>query len=288
MLKAINMWSLPAEMGALERLPDTFRQVKQLGYDGLELAFDPQGPIGFASTTDEMARLRDAAAAAGLALPSLASGAWWSTNFGQDDPAKRAEARRVTVKMLELGQALGVSTLLVIPGAVDILWDPAEPVVAYDVVIERAMDAVRGLIPECERTGVRIGLENVWNKVFLSPLEMRDFIDAVGSPYVGAYFDVGNVLATGYPEQWIRILGTRIFSVHLKDFRKGVGTLDGFVDLLEGDVNWPAVMAALREVGYQGAVVAEMIPQYRYFPLARLENTSNAIDWILGRKGGAK
>lgn len=284
MLKAINSWSLPAAWTTAAQLPTTFRLVKALGFEGMELSFDPDGAIGFASTPEEMASLRQAADAAGLQLTSLATGAFWSHNFGQDDPEKRAQARRVAVKMLELGQALGVATLLVVPAAVDIAFLPNEPVVAYDTALERVVDAMRRLAPECERTGVRIGMENVWNKLFMSPLELRDVIDAIGSPYVGAYLDVGNVLAVGYPEQWIRILGHRIVSVHLKDYRTSVGTLNGFVDLLEGDVNWPAVIAALQAVDYHGPLIAEMIPGYTHHPLARVENTANAMDWILGRK----
>jgi len=288
MLKAINSWSIPGEWTTFARLPETFRLVKALGFEGIELSFDPDGPIGFNSTADEMAQLRKAAKDAGLALTSLATGAFWSTNFGQEDADKRAQARKVAVKMLELGQALGVSTLLVIPAAVDICFIPEEPVVPYEMVFTRTMDAMRALVPDCERTGVRIGLENVWNKAFLSPLETKYMLDAIGSPWIGTYFDVGNVLLTGYPEQWIRLLGEKIFSVHFKDYKRAVGSLDGFVDLLEGDVNWPAVITALTDIGYQGAVVAEMIPQYRFHPWARVENASNAMDWILGRKDEAQ
>lgn len=284
MIKAINTWSLPASWSSGEQLPETFRRVKAMGFEGIELSFDPDGPIGLQNTADEMAAIRRAADAAGLVITSLATGAFWTHNFGQDDPASRAMARKYAVKMLELGQALGVKNLLVVPGAVDIFFQPDEPVISYDVVMSRVVEAMTGLIPECERTGVKIGLENVWNKFFMSPLEMRDMIDGIGSPFIGAYFDVGNVLRTGYPEQWIRILGPRIFAVHLKDYRLGVGTADGFVDLLEGDVNWPAVMAALKEIGYDGSLVAEMIPGYKFHPIARVENTSNAMDWIMGRK----
>lgn len=283
MLKAINMWSLPVEWGTLAQLPEAFRQVKALGFEGLELSFDPEGPIGLQSTPEEMVVLRQAADDAGLLLTSLATGAFWTQNFGQDDPELRAAAHRNTVKMLELGQALGVRTLLIIPGSVDIFFRPEEPVVPYDVVMNRVIEAMRKLVPECERTGVAIGMENVWNKFFMSPLEMRTVIDTIGSPYIGAYFDVGNVVTSGYPEQWIRILGHRLLSIHLKDFRRAVGTIEGFVDLLEGDVNWPEVMNALRDVGYNGPLIAEM-SAYRYYPQAMIENTSNAMDWIMGRK----
>ena len=124
----------------------------------------------------------------------------------------------------------------------------------------------------------------MWNGFLLSPLEMRDFLDKVGSEYVGSYFDVGNVLPFGYPEQWVRILGKRIRKVHFKDFRRSVGTLDGFVELLTGDVDYPAVTEAFREIGYDGWVTAEIIPPAKQYPLTTLENASNAMDRILGRK----
>lgn len=283
MLKAISVWALPPAWVSIEQFPATFYRLRALGFEGIELAFDPTGPIGFASTVEEMAHLRQAADAAGIRITSLATGAFFATHFAQDDPAQRAAARRIMVKMLELGQALGITSLLTIPGSVDVAWDPSVPVLPYDVVFSRCHEGLLGVLPECERTGVRIGVENVWNNFLLSPLEMRDFIDAFNSPYIGAYFDVGNVIPTGYPEQWIAILGSRIIGIHVKDYRRAVGSLAGFVDLLEGDVNWPAVMAALRAVPYDGPLVAE-IGLYRHYPLAALEHTSNAMDWILGRK----
>ena len=113
---------------------------------------------------------------------------------------------------------------------------------------------------------------------------MRDFIDKIGSDYVGSYFDVGNVLYSGYPEQWIKILGKRIKKVHFKDYKKSVGSLDGFVDLLSGDVNWINVKGALDAVGYNGWVTGEMLPPYTYYPETILFNTSNSMDKILRRK----
>ena len=114
--------------------------------------------------------------------------------------------------------------------------------------------------------------------------EMQWFVGQFNSPFVGCLFDVGNVMPFGYPEQWIRELKEKIVAIHFKDFRKSVGTADGFVDLLEGDVNFPEVMKALAEIGFDGPVVAEMIPHYNLYPIARVENTSNALDHILGRK----
>ena len=111
---------------------------------------------------------------------------------------------------------------------------------------------------------------------------MAWFIDQFESPWIGAYVDVGNMLAYGYPEQWLRMLGKRVVGIHFKDFRKAVGTIDGFVDLLEGDVNWPEVMKAHRQVWRHGRIPAEMIPGYRHHPMVRIANTSRAMDAILG------
>ena len=126
-----------------------------------------------------------------------------------------------------------------------------------------------------------MGIENVWNKFLVDPFAMRAFIDQFDSEWVGAYFDVGNSMLTGYPEHWIRTLGKRIKRVHLKDFRRGVGTADGFVDLLAGAESGRGVWRPLREVGHGGPLTAEMIPAYRHCPEVLIENTSRAMDAIL-------
>ena len=118
----------------------------------------------------------------------------------------------------------------------------------------------------------------------LSPLEMRDFIDKIDNKWIGAYFDVGNVVRDGYPEQWIRLLGKRIVKVHFKDYKRSVGTLDGFVELLAGDVNFDAVMEALHEIGYDGWITAEIFP-YTTHSLVLLQNTLNAMNHIIDNFG---
>ena len=119
----------------------------------------------------------------------------------------------------------------------------------------------------------------------MAPLEFRDFIDKIGSPYVGCYFDVANTLLTGYPDQWIRILGReRIKKVHVKDFRRSVGTLDGFVDLLAGDIDFESVIAALRDIGYDDYLTAEMMPPYKQYSDQIIYNTAASLDRIIGGK----
>ncbi len=153
--------------------------------------------------------------------------------------------------------------------------------VAYDVAHQRVLEGVDELVPEAEKRGVAICLENVWNKLYLSPLEMASTIDHFNSDFVAAYFDVGNVLVSGYPEQWINILGKRVKRIHLKDWKRSIGNITGFVGRLEGDVNWPAVMGALSDIGYDGPLTAEM-GGYEHHNDAMLHHTSLAIDYLLG------
>jgi hexulose-6-phosphate isomerase len=165
-------------------------------------------------------------------------------------------------KQLESAAVLGADTILVVPGAVGVDFIKNSEVVSYDKAYDYALEAFNELKCEAEKLKVSIGIENVWNKFLLSPLEMRDFIDKIHSEFVGSYFDVGNVINNGYPEQWIRILGNRIKKVHIKDFRRSVGNISGFVDLLSGDVNFHEVVKSLNDIGYSGYVTAEMDSNY--------------------------
>lgn len=278
MKKSISQWSF-----AKPSLRECMELAKDAGFEAIELAMGEEGEITPSSSEDEIQALRATADEIGIEISSLATGLFWSYSLTSNDPAIREKAIGIGKRMLEVAHWLGVDAILVVPGAVGVDFVPGSEVVRYDVVYDRALEAIRALRPVAERVKVAVGVENVWNKFLLSPLEMRDFVDQIGSEMVGVYFDVGNVIATGYPEHWIRIIGKRIKRVHFKDFRRNVGTLDGFVDLLEGDVNWGEVMAAFREIGYEGYATAEMIPPYRHHPEALLYTTSKAMDFILGR-----
>lgn len=280
MKKGINIWSFPGGM----KLADAIRLAKDAGFDGIEPALNLEGELGLDCTERELLEIRKTAEEAGVELTSLASGLYWDFSLTSSDANVRAKARDIVKKQLESASVLGVDTILVVPGAVGVDFIPGSEVVPYDRAYDYALEALSQLASEAEAQRVNIGIENVWNKFLLSPLEMRGFIDAIGSSYVGSYFDVGNVIYSGYPEHWIPILGHRIKKVHFKDYRRDAGGLHGFVDLLAGDVDYAAVVAALNGIGYDGYVIAEMIPGYKQQPQQIVYNTSGAMDAILGRK----
>ncbi len=280
MKKGISIWSF-ADQSDLKKC---FEIAKDAGFDGVEVALDEKGPVSLESTKEDILAVKKMAEEIGIELYSVASGLYWTYNYTSDKEENRIKAKEITKKQLQVASWLGCDTILVVPGAVHVVFDPDSEVIDYDVAYDRALEALRELAPVAEELKVAIGVENVWNKFLLSPLEMRDFIDKVGSDYVGSYFDVGNVLYSGYPQQWIKILGSRIKKVHFKDYRVAVGSLDGFVDLLAGDVDYVAVKNALDSIGYDNWTTAEMIPPYKQYSETIIYNTSNSMDRILGRK----
>jgi len=274
--KSINIWSFPPEMP----IADCVALAKDAGFEGIELALADEGELSLDASAEELEKIRATVADAGLEISSLATGLFWATPLTADDENVRASALEIGKKLIRTARALGTDAVLVVPGLVGMLWEPPEQGAPYDVVWERAAEAIRELAQTAAENEVYIALENVWNMFLLSPLEFARFVDEIGSPWVGAYFDVGNVVKFGYPEHWIKILGRRIKRVHFKDYRRDGGFPQGFVDLLAGDVNWPAVMSALREVGYDGWVAAEMLPPYKHKPERIIYGTSAAMDAI--------
>jgi L-ribulose-5-phosphate 3-epimerase len=269
MKRGINRWCFPADWPARRCL----EVAAAADFDGLEFNLAEEGELTMQTAAQAWRDLATQAHGLGLALPSLSAALHWKYPLTANEAATRARGQEVVRCMVEAAAAVGADTVLVVPGLVTSDVD-------YQTAYGRAQEALASLATMAGEHGVVIGVENVWNKFLLSPLEFARFLDEIGSPWVRAYFDVGNVLVSGYPEQWIRILGQRIVKVHVKDFSTQVGNITGFVPLLAGDVDWPTVVAALRAVGYEGWLTAELAP-YRHAPEQLIHDTAGALDSIL-------
>lgn len=224
-----------------ESIAEKFALAREAGFDGIEFG----GPVPEA----DLPQIRDAAAATGLLVPGLTAGAA-GRMLALDDEAERKEGIAKFSQALRDAEALGGNTVLLYPGIVNEQYP-------YDVVHDRLRESIAELIPVSEETGVKIAIENVWNNIFLSPLEARDFVDSLDSSRVGWYFDVGNVVRFGWPEHWIRVLGDRILKLDIKEYSRELqnneGLWKGFdAKLGEGSVDWAEVMKALREIDYRG------------------------------------
>ena len=282
MKKCISYWAFPGGGDGSKNIAESMAEAEAAGFEGIELALGESGELNLQSDEAQVRSLVRDAEKAGIEIAGICTGLFWKYSLTSDDAQVRAKALRVIEKGLQVASWAGTDALLVVPGTV------ASPIsserVRYDVAWERSMAAIREAAPLAQELGVDIAIENVWNGFLLSPMEMSRFVDEIGNSRVGVYFDVGNVLGVhGEPQDWIRILGKRIRRIHLKDFKRSVANINGFVDLLAGDVNWPEVIAALHEIGYEGPLTAEMFP-YAHHPAALIHTTSIAMDYIMGRR----
>lgn len=275
MKKGICSFAFSTELS----LKEIFEEAKYHGFDGVELCMASDGELTPDTTDEKLESIKADAENAGVELYSVTTSLFWSSSLTSESPEERAIAMGYAKSQLRIAKKLGCDTILVVPGHCGVGFAPHLGVVEYDVAYDRAITAVKELAVFAEEAGVVIGIENVWNKFLLSPIEMKIFIDEADSDYVKAYFDVGNVLVNSYPEHWIKILGDRIAKVHFKDF--DIAT-NHFCYLLEGDVNYPAVREALRTAGYDGWVTAEYAAS-SCDNSAMLRHISYAMDSIINK-----
>ena len=277
MIKSISYWCFDGGLEGTLPVRDAMRQAKKAGYEGIELCFAPKTVLSPRTTEKQAKQMLADAKDIGIRLPSLCTGMYWDVSLTSDKASERKKAYDLTVAYIKAARMLKIKYILVVPGAVDVFFKPDFKKVAYDAVWKRSVAQIRKLAKVAKKAGVTICVENVWNKFLLSPVEMQTYLKAVGSSAVGVYFDVGNIMLYGFPEQWIRILGKKIKRIHFKDFKCSVGTVEGFCDLLKGDVPFKEVMKAFREVGYNGSCTAEMVPPTP----GVVKRTSKAMDRIL-------
>ncbi len=230
------------------------RAAREAGYHGIELTFAQPGggPLAYDAGPDDVRGLRARIEAAALEAPSVMCGAALAgASLLDPDPGVRARGVAHLATGLRRAAWLGADTVLIHPGQLG-----ADT--GYDEAFDGLVSALRALVPACEAASVGVAVENVWNRFLVSPRDMGQLVDAVGHPLVGAYFDVGNCVLWSHAAQWVRALGPRIRRVHVKDFQRRIGTGAGFCQLLDGDADYPAVMAALRAAGYDGYLTSEV------------------------------
>ena len=257
MKKAIQHGMLPKSLSDAEK----FKLAKACGYEGIETS--PMADL------DAAKKLGDTAKAAGVRIHSICYG-WWDKALCKGDAKAMDEGLKSMEAALRSAQAMGADAVLLVPGRVD-------SDVRYVEVYETSQKLIPKLIPLAQEMKVIIAIENVWNNFLLSPMEFARYVDEFNSPWVKAYFDTGNVVIIGWPQDWIRTLGKRIVKVHLKDFKKGPRQ---FVNLRDGDVNWPEVRKAFEEVGYTGYLTPELDAGDE----AYLRDLSGRVDQIIAGK----
>src|SRR5436309_13516824 len=233
--KGVWFEMLPAKLSTADR----FKLARDVGFEVAQVPTEPD--------ERKAEEIKKAADSAGIRIDSVMNMDHWKYPLSSSDRAaveKSLAGMRTSLHNAKLWRA---DVVLLVPAMVN-------PHTSYHDAWARSQKEIRSLIPLAEELKVVIGIEEVWNKFLLSPLEMAKYIDDFQSPWIKAWFDVGNVVLYGYPQDWIHTLGRRIVKVHLKDFKRKE---DGYawVNLGDGDVDWTAVRQAFADIGYSGSVI---------------------------------
>jgi len=240
--KAVQINMLPKTLSYAAR----FKLARDVGFEGVEgqTVDDPK-------VAEEIKR---ASEDAGIPIHSVMNMAHWKFPLSSGDPAVVRTSLDGMATSLQNAKLWGAQTVLLVPAVLN-------PDTSYQEAWTRSQANIRTLIPLAEELKVIIAIEEVWNKFLLSPLEMAKYVDEFQTPWVQQYFDVGNVVLYGYPQDWIRTQGKRIAKVHLKDFKMEKGwhpVTAQFVNLGDGDIDWPAVRKAFADIGYTGWATTEL------------------------------
>lgn len=262
MKSAINAWSCPNELD----FEGLFRNLSAAGFDGVELNLDhadrSRHSLTLEMTNAQLTQIRRFSEEYELPVSGISCSLYGGTPLSSRNSEDRSRARKILDAQLRFADFLGADGILIVPGgpteerSIRECWDNNQ----------ESLLSMKDLITS---GSARVGVENVWNNFFLSPMEMARFIDELNIPHLGAYFDVGNVALFSWPEYWIEILGKRICKIHIKDFKKTGGNAGHFTHLLEGSIRWGRVMQALKQTGYDGYLTAELsmmpsAPHYLY------------------------
>src|SRR5438034_7842916 len=255
--KGVWFEMLPAKLSTADR----FKLARDVGFEVAEVPTEPD--------ERKAEEIKKAAEVANIRIDSVMNMDHWKYPLSSSDRAVVEKSLAGMRTSLHNAKLWGSDAVLLVPAVVN-------PQTSYRDAWTRSQAQIRKLMPLAEQLRVVIAIEEVWNRFLLSPLEMVQYIGEFHSPWVQAWFDVGNVVLYGYPQDWIRTLGKRIVKVHLKDFKR---TADGYawVNLGDGDVDWPAVRAAFADVGYAGSAIAEL----EQGDEAYLRDVSRRIDRLL-------
>jgi hexulose-6-phosphate isomerase len=240
---------------------ERFQMAKSAGFEQIEChtTVDPKAVQEF----------KTAAESTGIKIHSVMNEDHWKYPLSSPDPAVVAKSMKGMETSLRNAKEWGAETVLLVPAVVT-------KDIGYREAWERSQAQIRKLIPLAAELKVIIAIEEVWNHFLLSPIEFARYVDDFNSPWVKAYFDVGNVVLFSFPQDWIRILGPRIVKLHLKDFsfRNGVARWDM---LRDGDIDWKAIYASLASIGYKGTASIEIDMRDE----AQLRDASHRFDLIV-------
>lgn len=259
--KAVKFGMIKVKDASIE---EKFNLLKKLGFQGVEL----DSPSGV-----NKQEAVEASRKTGIDIHGVVISNHWNIRHSDPDPKVRAEALKHLIGALKDAKTYGASTVLLVPGKVT---DPKTE--NFDQVWERSTEQVKQAIPTAKELGVKIAIEVVWNNFLTTSDQLVKYVDQFNDPAVGAYFDCSNMIKYGEPSAtWIRKLGKRMLKFDFKGYN---GKTNKWVPIGQGTEDWPEILKALDEIGYNGWATSEVSGGDE----ARLKEIAQQMNEVLGLK----
>jgi len=246
------------------RWGEEYRLAAALGFEGVELGVGAnwwETRLWDAASRRELLGL---AHECGVVTASLCLHGLWAQSPASEDGAVRVEAERLVCEACAVAAELGAEHLLLPLTCPDgVAAEPAR---------ERWVEGLCRCATVAQGCGVVLCVENVGRAFANEHADIAALVDAVGSQAVQAYYDPGNAVFYGVePLAGVKVLGRRIAQVHVKEM--------GAALLGDGVVPWPALLAALKGVGFHGWFVLETEPTAEPLEAAR-RNLETLMRWV--------
>ncbi|MCJ7773974.1 MAG: sugar phosphate isomerase/epimerase [Desulfobacterales bacterium] len=121
-----------------------------------------------------------------------------------------------------------------------------------DETMTLAKEVILDYLPEAERTGIKIAIENLFKSWAVK--HINQLIDEIDHPLLGICLDTGHAAVYGDVEKELRLCGNRLIGLHIHDnhFIKD----EHFVPF-RGKIDWKAFTSALVDIGYKGPLMLE-------------------------------
>ncbi len=274
MKKSITIWAL--KDGTTGKLPviTSIEQLRNSGFNALEISFFMDGDISLNSTTNQLKTIKDYVSKSPIKISSMSTLLFNEISPISDDREEQAFALKVLLKMLEIAEFLEIDSI-------SFSFSKLSPSIQHKQAYEMAIETISNIGDKARSRNVKLCIENMSKGLLIGPLEFKGFLNRINNPYVTCCFDTGNTTLSGYPHHWIEYLGKYIEKVHITDTRLRAGSFLEYVNPGKGSIDWNLTMKALRKVGYNGYLTVEAFSNPKEVDDIRIQNLSTALDKIM-------
>jgi sugar phosphate isomerase/epimerase len=242
-------------------LIEALRGINSAGFTGVEILADT--PHAYPATTDmvQTARIRVELDRLGLIVSNVNAncsfGYWkdappepyFEPSLISPNPKHRADRTELIFKTLDFAKALDARNISITSGRCLGGMPP-------DKAAVQLRESLLPILDRADQLNIDVGIECEPGLFLEYSSELREWIDRLNHPRLGANLDLGHSQVAGEnPADAIELLQNRIWNLHVEDIpgRKHYHLIPG-----EGSMPWQQIFHALRKIRYERFMTVEL------------------------------